>query len=91
VVARYERSKKGISVPAYDHRAGGRHSIRVDVEKLWKLRVNQGFTQRELARKAGISNATLSKIEHGRSPRPPTLKKLADVLGVEPVDLLLRR
>jgi transcriptional regulator with XRE-family HTH domain len=34
----------------------------------------------------------LSKIEHGRSSAmPPTLKQLADVLGVEPVDLLLRR
>ena len=61
------------------------------MEKRWKLRVNQGLTQRELARKAGISNATLSKIEHGRSTRPPTLKQLADVLGVEPVDLLPRR
>ena len=80
-----------MGVPAYDHCAGGQHSIKVDVEKLWKLRVNQGLTQRELARKAGISNATLSKIEHGRSARPPTLKKLANVLGVEPVDLLLRR
>ena len=84
-------SKKEMVVPAYDQRAGGRHSIKVDVEKLWELRVNQGLTQRQLARKAGISNATLSKIEHGRSARPPTLKKLADVLGVEPVDLLLRR
>jgi transcriptional regulator with XRE-family HTH domain len=65
--------------------------MEVDVEKVWKLRVNQGLTQRQLARKAGISNATLSKIEHGRSARPPTLKKLADVLGVKPVDLLLRR
>jgi transcriptional regulator with XRE-family HTH domain len=84
-------SKKGMGVPAYDHYAGGQHSMEVDVEKVWKLRVNQGFTQRQLARKAGISNATLSKIEHGRSARPPTLKKLADVLGVKPVDLLLRR
>jgi transcriptional regulator with XRE-family HTH domain len=80
-----------MGVRAYDHRAGGQHSIKVDVEKLWKLRVNQGLTQRQLARKAGISNATLSKIEHGRSTRPPTLKKLADVLGVKSVDLLLRR
>ena len=79
-----------MGVPAHDRCAGGRHSIRVDVEKLLELRVNQGLTQRDLARKAGISNATLSKIEHGRNTRPPTLKKLADALGVEPVDLLLR-
>ena len=38
-------SKKGMGVRAYDHRAGGQHSMEVDVEKLWKLRVNQGLTQ----------------------------------------------
>ena len=65
--------------------------MQVDVEKLWKLRVNQGLTQRQLASKAGISNATLSKIEHGGGAMPPTLKKIGDVLGVKPVDLVLRR
>jgi transcriptional regulator with XRE-family HTH domain len=60
----------------------------VDLEKLRELRVNQGLTQRQLARKAGISNTTLAKIERGGGAMPPTLKKLADVLGVKPVDLL---
>ena len=60
------------------------------MEKLRELRVNQGLTQRQLARKAGISNTTLAKIERGGGAMPPTLKKLADVLGVKPVDLLRR-
>ena len=77
-------------LPAYGGCAGGRHSMQINVEKLWKLRVNRGLTQRQLAREAGISNSTLSKIEHGRGAMPPTLKKLADVLSVEPVDLLRR-
>ena len=64
--------------------------MKVDVEKLWKLRVNRGLTQRQLARTARISNSTLSKIEKGRDATPPTVKKLADVLGVEPVDLVRR-
>jgi transcriptional regulator with XRE-family HTH domain len=64
--------------------------VEVDVEKLWELRVNQGLTQRQLAREAKISNTTLSKIEHGGGAMPPTLKKIADVLGVKPVDLLRR-
>jgi transcriptional regulator with XRE-family HTH domain len=64
--------------------------VEVDVEKLWELRINQGLTQRQLARKARISNTTLSKIEHGGGAMPPTLKKIADVLGVKPVDLLRR-
>jgi len=64
--------------------------MEVDLEKLRELRVNQGLTQRQLARKAGISNTTLAKIEHGGGAMPPTLKKLAGVLGVKPVDLLRR-
>jgi transcriptional regulator with XRE-family HTH domain len=64
--------------------------MKVDAEKLWELRVNRGLTQRHLARKVGISNATLSKIEHGGGAMPPTLKKLAEVLGVKPVDLVRR-
>ena len=64
--------------------------MEVDVEKFRELRVNQGLTQRQLARKAGISNTTLAKIERGGGAMPPTLKKLADVLGVKPVDLLRR-
>jgi transcriptional regulator with XRE-family HTH domain len=64
--------------------------VEVEVEKLWELRINQGLTQRQLARKARISNTTLSKIEHGGGAMPPTLKKIADVLGVKPVDLLRR-
>ena len=64
--------------------------MEVDVEKLWELRINQGLTQRQLAREAGISNTTLAKIERGGGAMPPTLKKIADVLGVKPVDLLRR-
>ena len=64
--------------------------MEVDLEKLRELRVNQGLTQRQLARKAGISNTSLAKIERGGGAMPPTLKKLADVLGVKPVDLLRR-
>ena len=64
--------------------------MEVDLEKLRELRVNQGLTQRQLARKAGISNTTLATIESGGDAMPPTLKKLADVLGVKPLDLLRR-
>ncbi len=66
------------------------HTMEVDVEKIVELRVNQGLTQRELARRAGVSNTSLWKIERGGGATPPTLKKLADVLGVKPVDLLRR-
>jgi transcriptional regulator with XRE-family HTH domain len=62
--------------------------MEVDVDKLQELRINQGFSQRRLAELAGVSNTSVWKIEQGGGANPATLKKLADVLGVRPVDLL---
>jgi transcriptional regulator with XRE-family HTH domain len=58
------------------------------VDRLQELRVNQGLSQRRLAALAGISNTSVWKIEQGGGANPATLKKLADVLGTLPVDLL---
>jgi len=63
-------------------------AVEVDVNKLKRLRINQGLTQRALAERAGISNTSLWKIERGGGATAPTLKKLADVLNVEAADLL---
>jgi transcriptional regulator with XRE-family HTH domain len=62
--------------------------VEVDVDKLQELRVNRGLSQRGLAQLAGISNTSVWKIEQGGGANPATLKKLADVLGVRPVELL---
>ena len=58
------------------------------MDKLQELRVNRGLSQRGLAQLAGISNTSVWKIEQGGGANPATLKKLADVLGVRPVELL---
>jgi transcriptional regulator with XRE-family HTH domain len=62
--------------------------VEVDVDKLQELRVNRGLSQRRLAQLAGISNTSVWKIEQGGGANPATLKKLADILEVRPVDLL---
>jgi transcriptional regulator with XRE-family HTH domain len=62
--------------------------VEVDVDKLRELRINQGLSQRRLADLAGVANTSVWKIEQGGGANPATLKKLADVLGVRPVDLL---
>ncbi len=62
--------------------------MEVDVDKLQELRINQGFSQRRLAELAGVSNTSVWKIEQGGGANPATLKKLADVLRVPPVELL---
>jgi len=62
--------------------------VEVDVDKLRELRINQGLSQRRLADLARVANTSVWKIERGGGANPATLKKLADVLGVRPVDLL---
>ena len=58
------------------------------MDKLQELRINRGLSQRRLADLAGVSNTSVWKIEQGGGANPATLKKLADVLGTRPVDLV---
>ena len=61
------------------------------MDKLVELRINEGLSQRELAQKANVSNQSVSKLERGGRVRPATLKKIADALGVKPMDLVKGR
>lgn len=66
-------------------------TVYLDGNKIHRMRVLQGLTLRDLAEKSGISANTINSIERrGKSPRfhPPTLKALADALGVETVELI---
>lgn len=51
--------------------------------RLKALRGRQGLSQRQLARKSGVSNATISLIEHGRTdPSLGLLKRVLDAMGM---------
>lgn len=51
--------------------------------RLKTLRTERGMSQRKLAAAAGVSNATISLIEHGRTdPSMGLLKRVLDCLGV---------
>ena len=51
--------------------------------RLKALRQRQGLSQRRLAQLSGVSNATVSLIEHGRTdPSMGLLKRILDALGV---------
>ncbi len=63
-------------------------AMEVNVETLKELRINAGLSQRELAIRAGLTPGAVWQVEHRGSGSPATLKKVADVLGVRPVDLL---
>jgi transcriptional regulator with XRE-family HTH domain len=59
--------------------------------KLQELREERLMTQAELAGRAGITTATISRIENGRrQPTFATIKKLALALGVAPQALVPR-
>ena len=54
---------------------------------LKSLRTANGLSQRKLAALAGVSNATISLIEHGRTdPSMGLLKRILDCLGVSFAD-----
>ena len=58
-------------------------------DKIRRLRDAHALTQEELATKAGITVAALSRIERNNAePRPTTRRKLAQALGVDPSQLV---
>ena len=65
-------------------------TVEVEVDKLKELRINAGLSQRELATRAGLTPGAVWQVEQRGSGSPATLKKIADILGVRPVDLLTK-
>ena len=58
------------------------------MSKLKAMRVDRGWSQRELAHRAGLTTTTVWKIENGGGAHAKTLKKLGDVLGVRASELM---
>ena len=55
------------------------------------LRKEKGWTQIELAQKAGINHSIISRIEYSQPPKScslATLFKIADAFEIEPADLI---
>ncbi len=57
-------------------------------QALRRLRLVAGLSQEELAERAGVSARGVSDLERGlrTTPRPDTVRRLADALGLEPDD-----
>jgi transcriptional regulator with XRE-family HTH domain len=60
----------------------------VQLPGLLRQRLRAALTQEQLAGRAGLRRVTVTRLENGGDARPTTLRKLADALRCEPVDLL---
>lgn len=59
------------------------------MQKLKRLREDRVLSQRELARKAGLAQGTVWRLESGfPQAHPSTIRKIAGALGVEPRELV---
>ena len=59
-------------------------------QRLREERQLKGWSQRDLARQTGVNTDTISGIETAQhEPRPSTLRKLAEGLGIEVRDLFM--
>jgi transcriptional regulator with XRE-family HTH domain len=61
--------------------------VRWVAPELRRYRVERMLTQQELADKAGVALATVTRIETGYAARIDTIRKLAKALGCHPRDL----
>ena len=58
-------------------------------DNLKRQRVRKALTQAELARKAGLTTASVARIERNETePRMSTLRKLAKSLDIDPAELV---
>jgi transcriptional regulator with XRE-family HTH domain len=59
----------------------------VQIPRLREWREARALTQVELAERAGVSSRSVAGYEAGTGARPPTVRKLAEALGLEVGDL----
>src|SRR5215210_43772 len=63
--------------------------MEVDVAKLKRLREDRVLSQRELAQRASLTHVTVWRLENGfTEAHAQTIRKLAEVLEVEPRELV---
>ena len=53
------------------------------IRELIDLRIKRGLSQRELARRAGMQQPTLARVESGKTASLRTLRRVADALNAD--------
>lgn len=60
----------------------------VTLPGLRKRRLMAALSQRDLSKRAGVAASTIARIELGAEAYPSSLRKLAEALRCEPIDLM---
>lgn len=63
-------------------------SVEKDCNLLKAWRIYKGLSQKEVAARAGITQAALSQMEKAENPRSSTIEKLAAALELDPEQLV---
>jgi transcriptional regulator with XRE-family HTH domain len=65
-------------------------AVKVDARKLQDARLAKFWSRDELAKASGIHRDHIGRLERGYEgeSRPPTIRKLAEALGVDPAELV---
>ena len=65
-------------------------AVKIDAKKLQDARLAKFWSRDELAKASGINRDHIGRLERGYEgeSRPPTIRKLAEALKVDPRDLL---
>jgi DNA-binding XRE family transcriptional regulator len=62
--------------------------LRIDRKKFKILLVNMDLTQKELAKRAGVSRATVNSVANGKSCTEEVGKKIVTALGVDVTEII---
>lgn len=63
--------------------------LKISISKLSVAMVNAGIdSSKRLAEVSGVSVNTISRLRNGGSVKLPTLRTLAEALGVDPAELI---
>ena len=64
--------------------------VKIDGNKLRELRLAKFWSRDELAEKSGVHRDHIGRLERGEggNSRPPTIRRLAEALGVDPTELV---
>jgi DNA-binding Xre family transcriptional regulator len=63
--------------------------LKISIAKMSVAMVNAGIdSSKRLAEVSGVSVNTISRLRNGGSVKLPTLRRLAEAMGVSPADLI---